>query len=55
MVGDELRVIQMISAAMTTMKASPTGTHRAPRRERLAGRTAPTYQRAGEQTNPELS
>ena len=40
MVGDELPLIEMISTTTTTMKASATtGTHRAPGRERLAGRT----------------
>jgi hypothetical protein len=39
-VGDELRLIKMISTTTTTMKATATtSTHRAPDRERLAGPT----------------
>jgi hypothetical protein len=40
MVGDELRLIKMISTTTTTIRASATtATHRAPGRERLARRT----------------
>jgi hypothetical protein len=47
-VGAELRVIQKISATATTIRASATAaTHRAPRRERLASRTARSYHGSG--------
>src|SRR5579864_8927494 len=39
-VGDELPLIKMMSTTTMTRMASATSTHRAPGRERLAGRTA---------------